>query len=303
MFLILFLLGHGISLSQVQHNKDTFECDILFENYAAKLRVQRKPEVLCRRMDAIFPFLTPATLSLALLIAVFGGFVKGVVGFAMPLVIISGLTTFIAPEYALAGLIIPTLVANTVQSLRQGVGAAWQSIKAFRVFLAVGGIALVTSAQMVRTVPVETLQLLIGVPVMVFVLIQLLGVTLRLSGQSAAVEAVIGAIAGFIGGLSGVWGPPTVMYLTALETAKQDQMRIQGVIYSGGALALFGAHLGSGVLRAETLPFSLALLPPALFGMWLGGRVSDRIDQKIFRRSTLIVLLFAGANLVRRALF
>jgi hypothetical protein len=37
--------------------------------------------------------------------------------------------------------------------------------------------------------------------------------------------------------------------------------------------------------------------------MWLGGRVMDRIDQAVFRRATLLVLLLAGLNLIRRALF
>ena len=85
--------------------------------------------------------------------------------------------------------------------------------------------------------------------------------------------------------------------------AKQDQIRIQGVIYGLGAIAMVGAHLGSGVLRAETLPFSVLLILPAILGMWLGSQVADRIDQLMFRRATLVVLLITGANLVRRALW
>jgi len=55
-------------------------------------------------------------------------------------------------------------------------------------------------------------------------------------------------------------------------------------------------------MRWETLPFSLALSVPALLGMALGFAVQDRIDQALFRRATLIVLLLAGLNLLRRAL-
>jgi uncharacterized membrane protein YfcA len=111
----------------------------------------------------------------------------------------------------------------------------------------------------------------------------------------------VASFAGFIGGLSGVWGPPTVAYLTMLGTEKRDQMRVQGVIYGLGAVALTLAHLGSGVLDARSAPFSALLILPALAGMWLGGRIQDRIDQAGFRRVTLIVLLVAGLNLVRRA--
>ncbi|KIN62295.1 Membrane protein [Sulfitobacter noctilucicola] len=253
-------------------------------------------------MDVLFPFLGPLTFIWALGIAFCAGFVKGVVGFAMPLVLISGLTLFLAPELALAGLIIPTLVTNTMQSLRHGPQAAWRSIKDFHYFLIAGGITLVAAAQTVRIVPDTVLLLAIGIPTFAYAFIQLLGFAFSLSRRSARVEIAVGAIAGVMGGFAGVWGPPTVMYLTALGTPKADQMRVQGVIYGAGSLALFGAHIGSGVLRSDTIPFSVLLILPAVLGMWVGGRVVDRIDQVMFKRATLIVLLFAGANLVRRAL-
>ena len=55
-------------------------------------------------------------------------------------------------------------------------------------------------------------------------------------------------------------------------------------------------------MRPETLPFSVALLVPALLGTWLGFQVQDRIDQAAFKKATLVVLLVAGANLIRRGL-
>lgn len=253
-------------------------------------------------MDVLFPSLSVFELICALLIGVASGFVKGVVGFAMPLVLISGLTLFISPELALAGLILPTLVTNAMQSMRQGRAAAWDTIKAFRVFLIAGGITLVITAQFVRVVPDDLFKGLLGVVVVGFVALQLSGYQFRLRGQSAKVEMCVGALAGVMGGTAGVWGPPTVAYLTALNTARNNQMRIQGVIYGLGSLALLGAHIGSGVLRSETWPFAFALIPPAVLGMWLGGMVGDHFDQQTFRRATLIVLLIAGLNLVRRAL-
>lgn len=254
-------------------------------------------------MDSIFALVSVSEFLFALGIAVLAGFVKGVVGFAMPLVLISGLTTFMSPELALAGLILPTLVSNAMQALRQGFGAAWESIVRFRVFLLVGGITLFASAQMVRLVSDRAMLLIIGTPVVLFALLQLSGYRFKGVRKTLALEASVGGFAGLIGGVSGIWGPPTVAYLTALETAKRDQMRIQGVIYGLGAVALMGAHIGSGVLRAETAPFSATLVIPAALGMWIGGLVSDRFDQDTFRRATLFVLLLAGLNLLRRAFF
>ncbi len=253
-------------------------------------------------MTQLFALLSPAEFALAVVITALAGTVKGMVGFALPMIIVSGLGMFLTPELALAGLILPTLVANGLQALRQGPRAAVRSIRRFGVFLAVGLVFLLAGAQLVRVLSHSTMLLLIGIPIVFFSVWQLLGSGFTLGAPSRRIEALIGAVAGFIGGFSGVWGPPTVAYLTALNTPKDEQMRVQGVIYGLGAVALTAAHVGSGVLRAETLPFSVALVVPAVLGMWAGGRFQDRIDQRSFRRVTLWVLLVAGLNLTRRGL-
>lgn len=264
--------------------------------------VQPAVGVVTGGMEDLFSILSPAYFIVACSIAVLAGIVKGVVGFAMPMVMISGLTTFIAPELALAGLILPTVATNVLQALRQGPVEAWRSAKRFWVYLACGGVTLVFAAQLVPYLDGQLLLLFIGVPVVFFALLQLSGRTFSLERQHRGIEASIGAFAGTVGGLAGVWGPPTVAYLTALRTDKHEQMRVQGVIYGLGSIALFGAHITSGVLRAETLPLSIALVPSAVLGMWVGTKILDRIDQRLFGRVTLIVLLIAGANLVRRGL-
>ena len=82
-------------------------------------------------MDMFFSLLSPQLWLIAMSIAVLGGFVKGFVGFAMPLVVISGLSSFIEPELALAGLILPTLVANGTQAFGQGLASARATARRF----------------------------------------------------------------------------------------------------------------------------------------------------------------------------
>ena len=252
-------------------------------------------------MEQLFGFESLITLIFVLAVALCAGVVKGVVGFAMPMILISGLTLVLPPETALAALILPTLITNVWQSLRQGVQSALQTIREFKVFLLCGLIFLITSAQFVRVLEPRYLYGFIGVLVTVFTVTQLLGLRTKSFKKSVRVELAAGALAGFTGGLSGVWGPPTVAYLTAIDTSKQEQMRAQGVIYGLGAVALAGAHIQTGVLRAETLPLTLAILPCALLGLWLGFKLQDRIAQQTFRTATLMVLAIAGVNLLRRA--
>lgn len=244
--------------------------------------------------------MSPLFFAVAFAITLLGGFVKGAVGFAMPMVMISGLGSFLPPETALAALIIPTVAANMWQALRQGVARAVQSVRRVWRFLLIGLVFMLSSAQLFRILPTHILFLLIGTPIVSFSIAQLLGWRPQFGGRLA--EAVLAAIAGFSGGLSGVWGPPTVAYLTATDTPKAEHVRVQGVIYGLGAVALLFAHIQSGVVRADTAPLSFAMLVPSMAGMWIGMKVQDRMPQERFRKATLVVLVVAGLNLIWRGL-
>ncbi len=252
-------------------------------------------------MEMIFGGLTGGLILAAFAITVLAGFVKGAVGFAMPMIMISGLASILPPETALAALIMPTVVSNVIQGFRNGLAAAWASMKRFKLYLAIVLVFILGAAQLVTILPGWALFLILGVPITLFAITQLLGWQLRIAPEHRTrAEVIVGAFAGFIGGISGVWGPPTVAYLTAMETPKDEQMRVQGVIYGAGAVMLLLAHIQSGVLNAATAPLSFTMLIPAMIGMAAGMWVSDRLDQARFRKATLAVLVIAGLNLIRR---
>ena len=245
-----------------------------------------------------------AILVMAMAITLFGGFVKGTVGFALPLIMISGLSAILPPQVALAALILPAALTNVWQALRQGVGPALQSARAHWPFITIGLIVMALSAQVVLAVPLWAFFTIIGIPVVVYSLLQLMGIPLRVPAHRRGLATVLfGALAGILGGFSAVFGPPTVAYLISLDTEKVEQVRVQGLMFSLGNVILFGAHLRSGVLNADTIPFSVLMLLPAFAGMWLGFRMQDRLNRDQFLRVTLVVLLIAGLNLVRRAFF
>jgi uncharacterized protein len=85
-------------------------------------------------MDVLFGGLPAWAFLLACAVTVFAGFVKGAVGFAMPLIMIAAFSSFMPPETALAALILSVLTTNVHQSLRFGLRAAWDSaVKYWRI--------------------------------------------------------------------------------------------------------------------------------------------------------------------------
>ena len=232
-----------------------------------------------------------------------GGFAKGVVGFALPLIALGMLGSFLPYETAVALLVVPTLISNLFQSLRNGLAAAWASLQQFWRLNLILVVMIVASAQLVVRLPQAVLFGLLGAFITVAGIIQLVGWVPHIApARRRAVETGVALIGGFYGGIGGIWGPPLVIYMLALRLPKSEMIRALSMSFLAGSIVLFIAHLHSGVLDATTLPVSSWMVLPTLLAMWAGYRVHDRLDAAMFRRVTLVVLILAGLNLLRRAL-
>lgn len=254
-------------------------------------------------MDVFTLVPLPALIG-ALAIGYVAGMVKGAIGFAMPLIIISTVSLFMDPKLVVAGLILPILVSNMSQMLRQGIGAAIAAAREFWLFGVVLMVTIFVTAQFMRTIPEQHIFLFLGLSVAIISAIQLSGWKPLIPQRfRAAASVVFGVFSGAMGGFAGTWGPPTVIYLLALNTPKAKQVTVQGVLFGLGGIPLFAGHVKSGILNAATLPFSVMMIVPVFLGMLTGFRIQDRIDQATFRKATLIVLMLAGINLIRRGLF
>lgn len=247
--------------------------------------------------------LPPVLFAIAFAVTLFAGFVKGAVGFAMPMIMISGLSSFLPAPIALAALIFSTVLMNVAQAFRGGVAAAVESLMTYKRLIGTLILFIFLSAPLVAVLPSALLYLLLGVSILLFTVSQLLGKQLILPARHRnRAEVMMGAVGGFFGGISGVWGPPVIAYLLSFNTEKSEQVRVQGVVFLLGGVILFVSHLGSGVLNAQTMPLSAAMVVPAGLGMWLGFKVHDRLDAARFRKATLVILSLAAANLIRKGL-
>ncbi len=247
--------------------------------------------------------LSAEAFAAALAVTLFAGFVKGAVGFAMPMILVSAFAIFLPQHLALAGLILPTLVTNLSQALRQGTGPARETAWAYRRFLIATVVCIAISAPFAYAIPRAVYLLMLGLTISVFAALQLAGrsLAIRLDHRDRA-EWGLGVIGGLYGGVSGIWGPPLLVLLLSTGADKLTMIRAQGVVFLIGAVALLAAHLGTGLLNIQTLGFSAALCLPALAGLFAGYRVQDRLEQHRFRRWTQGLLVITGLNMVRLAL-
>lgn len=93
------------------------------------------------------------------------------------------------------------------------------------------------SAPLVTVLPQRVLYLMLGGPILLFAVSQLLGRQLILhAAHRNRAELAMGAVGGFFGGISGIWGPPVIAYLLSFNTPKTEMVRVQGVVYLMGSV-------------------------------------------------------------------
>jgi uncharacterized membrane protein YfcA len=247
----------------------------------------------------------PVILIAAAAIMAVGGFVKGAVGFALPMIGIGGIGSFMPAQETVAILVFPTVLSNLLQTVRQGIGPAVLTLRHFWRLNLLLGLTIGIAAQFVPGIPSDTLFIFLGALVSTAAALQLLGWRPRApesAGRRAALEWATGLAAGVCGGLSGVWAPPVLFFLIALDLGKTLHIRVLGLALLVGSVVLVPAHLKSGLLNEMTVPFSLAMCVPMMVGMTIGQACQDRMDQALFRKAALAVLCVAGLNLLRRGL-
>jgi uncharacterized membrane protein YfcA len=108
--------------------------------------------------------------------------------------------------------------------------------------------------------------------------------------------------AGLMGGFTGIWAPPMLVFLLSLRLEKSEFVRSIGVLLLLGAIPLLAGYLASGLMTGEMLLWSCVMLIPTFMGFSVGERVRRRLAPERFQKILLIFFLIMGLNMIRQAL-
>lgn len=129
----------------------------------------------------------------------------------------------------------------------------------------------------------------IGLIVLIFVII--LAANWRYRGSLGVGPSVgLGALAGTLGGATGVTGPPVILYLMAGPFPPHKiRANITG-FFAVSTTVLWIAYLVGGVFTADIVLKALWLLPVYLTGLIIGTRLFGQVSEPLFRRLALVLL-------------
>ena len=239
--------------------------------------------------------LTVMVLSALALFA--GGAVKGLVGIGIPLVSLSLLSLFLPLADAVVLLPVPIIVANVWQSIVtphfvSAIRRFWPLVLAMLV-------GTVAGAHVLTALDAASLNLLVGTLVVLFALSSFMNPELRLPVRfERRVGVVAGAVGGFMGGISALFGPPIILYLTSLRLDRESFVGVISSIYLCSAVGLVIVFGSVGVMSQAQFVESAVASVPLMLGVWAGQRFRGGIREAVFRKLLLVVVLGVGVRLI-----
>ena len=228
----------------------------------------------------------------ALLVAVFfAGMTQGTTGFGFALVAVPPMTTLVEPQIVVPALALQTLMTGALILLH-----ARQYLRVRRMWLLSlsGVVGLPVGTVILVVLDASLLRVLIGIVVVVAALAMMAGFRKTLSNELVA-SVPVGFVSGTLGASTGLSGPP-VIFFYANQSLDIREFRANIVAhFLIMNIVTIPIYIIGGLFTSETLLLSAQLLPATLAGVTTGIVINRWVQEALFRRIALGLILIAGS--------
>lgn len=225
-----------------------------------------------------------------------GGFVSGLSGFGTGLV---GMPFWLMAVHPVVAAQFAALSAVISQAQTLGTVRGALSFAHLGPITIAGLIGVPIGVWLLPSLPVAAFKLAIGLTLIVFCLFLLVVPDhWRLQVRHRMAELVVGLAGGFMGGLTGVPGPPVIMWGTVQDWSRQEKRALYQVFILAVLVTMLVASAVAGLMSAAFFWGALIIAPVTVAGAACGTFVYRRVDDRRFDRLVLGILLASGIGLV-----
>ncbi len=221
----------------------------------------------------------------------FAAVVQGATGFGFVIVAAPILASYIDPKLVVPVMVVQGLVTNVALLV-----ATHRHVVLRRIWLmmVIGACSTPLGTFLLVRLDSATLKVLLGLVVGIVGISMLLGFQHAFRNERLA-SVPVAAASGVLTGATGLAGAPIVLFFTN-QGLDQRQFRANVVAYlQMVSIAALPSFVASNVLTGEALRLAAVLLPASGAGVLAGMWLAPRISLVVFRRLTLVVVIFSVA--------
>lgn len=241
----------------------------------------------------------PAIWVPAAVIVFLGAVVRGYTGFGSGMIWVSGLSLLLPPIVVVPSLYLLDALASGPLLIRVRHEVDWRSL---RWLLAGALVATPVGLLLLVGLPATPVRIAIALTVLAATACLWRGFVWRaVPGPRAAVAA--GLLSGFLGGGTGIGGPPAILFYFASPAAVGISRASAIAYFFGLDLLSAGMAAAHGLYGRGVLTLVLLMLAPALAGTALGHRLFRHGNPAHFRPLVMLLLAALSFAVLLRAVF
>ena len=235
---------------------------------------------------------------LTVLILFLGAIIQGVVGFGIGLFSIPFLLMLYDPIFIIPVMVFVSVVFNGFFSIRWRKDIRFHDVK-YILLGAVIGVPL--GIQALKVIPKQQFLFVAELMIAVSGILYLLNISIKIKSVKKW-AFYTGIFSGSLSSSLGTGGPPIVLFFNNQGTKKLNFKSNLAIYFFLVTFFSLPIYIGLNLLDWTGVKLSLICIAPIFFGGVLGEKITSYVPQKIFQKTTLIMVVFSGLWLTYQSL-
>ncbi len=226
-----------------------------------------------------------------------GGLVKGALGAGLPVVAVPVLASFFGVPFAIAMLVVPTVITNIWQLWQfrhHRTGLGWLTGLCIA-----AGAGIVVGTWLLANLPSHVLGLILAVVVAAYVALRLTRPHWSIPLPVAArIAPLVGLVSGFLQGATGISAPVSLTFMSALGFSRPQFVFAVSALFVSFSVVQVPSLALTGILTGRLLLLGALAFLPVLVAMPVGNWLAGRLSRAAFDRLLLGLLAVIAAKLI-----
>jgi len=238
----------------------------------------------------------PSLYLLILLSGAFlGAFVQGATGFGSGLLINAFWLHIMEPTHAIPLNVVTSLFISGVPIYKLRKKLDFSKLKQFAIF---GVIGIPIGMYLLVISDPSKLKFSIGILLVIYALLMLKISSFSINVNNKSINNLVGFISGIIGGLTALLGIIPVAWFSVQRLPKNTKRGTYEPFIFITSIAAIISFAFAGLYKIEMIFDLLKIIPALLVGSWLGIKIYNKINDNLFRKVVLGLILLSGLFLV-----
>jgi uncharacterized protein len=225
-----------------------------------------------------------------LVVVFFASIIQGLVGFGFALVSVPLLMLYFSHIIVVPNMLIQSALINLIIVIE---AKKHMELKRMIPLMLAGGLGSPVGVFLLKMIEEKGIKVFVGVLLIFSSILLLLGYRKYFKNEKLAFLSV-GFVSGILSGSTAMSGPPVILFYNN-QGIEKTRFRANLVLYFL-FLNIFGISIMSinGILSKNIFPYVMLFSPTTLIGVSIGIMLSKKINENIFKKITLFIILMSG---------